>query len=92
MLQFKGSVQFVKDEMKDLPIKDKDGNPTASTKSHRILEIMMLIPQTDKTSRAIVVKGFDSKIKSPKVGDDWTTPEIRTYNAYSEACPIATIE
>lgn len=92
MLTFKGTVQFVKDENKDLPVKDKDGNLTGSVKTHRILEIMLSIPQSDKSIRVIVVKGFDSKIKAPKQGDEWTTPEIRTYNAYSEACPVCTIE
>lgn len=91
MLTFKGSVQFVKDEHRDLPVKDKDGNPTAQTKDHRFVEIMMLIPQPDKTQRAILVKGFDTKITCPKIGEIWETPEVRRYDAYSEGCPVVNI-
>ena len=91
MLQFTGSVQFVKDETRDFPVKDKDGNPTSSMKSHRIVEIMLLIPQPDKTQRVVVVKGFDFVGKTPKVGETWTTPEVRRYDAFTEACPVVNV-
>ena len=91
MLRFKGSVQFVKDETRDFPVKDKDGVPTLQMKSHRILEVMLLIPQEDKTQRVVVVKGFDFNGKAPKVGDTWETPEVRRYDAFTEACPVVQI-
>lgn len=91
MLRFKGSVQFVKDETRDFPVKDKDGVPTSQMKSHRILEVMLLIPQEDKTQRVVVVKGFDFNGKAPKVGDIWETPEVRRYDAFTEACPVVQI-
>lgn len=91
MLKFKGSVQFVKDETRDFPVKDKDGVPTSQTRSHRILEVLLLIPQEDKTQRVVTVKGFDFAGKAPKVGEMWETPEVRRYDAFSEACPIVTI-
>jgi hypothetical protein len=92
MLKFTGLVQFVKDEVRDLPVKGKDGNPTGEMKPHRILEIMMLIPQPDKSQRVIVVKGFDSKVEAPKTGETWTTPEVRRYDATVEACPTVMIQ
>ena len=91
MLKFKGVVQFTKDEIRELPVKDKEGNATGATKPHRILEIMMLIPQPDKSQRVIVVKGFDSKVECPKNGQEWETPEVRRYDASVEACPVVMI-
>lgn len=92
MLRFKGQVQFVKDEVREIPVKDKDGNQTGATKPHRIVEIMMLIPQPDKSLRAIVVRGFDAKFECPKNGQEWETPEVRRYDATSEACPVVMVQ
>ena len=87
MLKFKGKCLFVDDTEIDLPVKDKDGNRTDQVKRHRLTKIQLLVTCPDKSMRAISINGFDlpATFQSPKPGEDWETPEIRTYNATNPA-------
>lgn len=84
MLTFKGQVLFVTDEEKEFPVKDKNGVPTNQMKKHRISQIQMLVSD-GKIQRPIQVKGFDLPVtfQLPKPGEEFTTPEVKSYNAMS---------
>lgn len=91
MLIFKGSVLFVQDEEKEFPVKDANGVPTNQMKKHRITQIQLLVPD-GKINRPIQVKGFDlpSTFVVPKIGEEFTTPEVKVYNATS-GLPVVNI-
>lgn len=91
MLNFKGQVLFIQDEEKEFAVKDKNGVPTDQMKKHRVTQIQMLVPD-GKFNRPIQVKAFDlpPTFSLPKVGDQWETPEVRSYDAIT-GLPVVNI-
>lgn len=91
MLIFKGQVLFVQDEEREFPVKDANGVPTSQMKKHRITQIQLLVPD-GKLNRPIQVKGFDlpPSFVMPKIGEEYTTPEVKSYNAMS-GLPVVNI-
>ena len=91
MLNFKGQVLFIQDEEKEFAVKDKNGVPTNQMKKHRVTQIQMLVPD-GKINRPIQVKGFDlpASFSLPKIGEEWTTPEVRSYDAMT-GLPVVSI-
>lgn len=91
MLIFKGQVLFVQDEEREFPVKDSNGVPTSQMKKHRITQIQLLVPD-GKLNRPIQVKGFDlpPSFVMPKIGEEYTTPEVKSYNAMS-GLPVVNI-
>lgn len=93
MIRIKGQVQFVKDETRSFPVRDKEGNPTAEMKEHRITEVLLIVTLADKSIRPCVCKGFDlpTTYKLPNIGDTWEIPKIRKFDATQESCPTITL-
>lgn len=83
MLQFKGKILGVTDEVRQFPEKDKNGVPTGRLNDRRIVKIQMLCSSEDgKNQFAINVSSFDPdrSLVVPKVGTDWMTPEVKKYD------------
>lgn len=93
MLQFKVKVSFVKDEKRDLPIKDKNGVPTQLVKSYRFVTIQGMVHDNDlKIDRSVVVKSVDPTWECPKIGADFITPEVRRYEIDPQTSqPVITV-
>lgn len=78
IVQITGDVLEVVDEMRDLPVKDKDGNPTEVMKLHRFTTIKLLV-QNQTGMTVCLCKGFDlpAIFKCPDVGTKkWVCPFI----------------
>lgn len=83
MLKFNGKVLNVSDETVSLPVKTKEGIPTGVNRDFRKVSIQLLVTNDDKSMTAINVTTLnpDSSFVVPKQGTDWTTPEVRKYDA-----------
>lgn len=83
MLTFTGKVLNVSDQTVSLPVKTKEGIPTGVNRDFRKISIQLLVTAADKSMTAINVTTLnpDSSFVIPKIGMDWTTPEVRKYDA-----------
>lgn len=93
MLTFKGKVLNITDSTVSIPVKTKEGFPTGVNKDFRKVSIQLLVTSDDgKQMTAINVSTLnpDSSFVIPKQGSDWTTPEVRKYDA-TKGFPEVTI-
>ena len=84
MLTFKGKVLNVSDTTVSLPVKTKEGIPTGVNRDFRKISVQMLVTSDDGKSQVainVVSMNPDGSFVIPKVGSDWTTPEVRKYDA-----------
>lgn len=83
MLKFTGKVLNVSDETVSVPVKTKEGIPTGVNRDFRKISVQLLVTADDKSQRAINVQALnpDGSFVIPKMGADWTTPEVRKYDA-----------
>lgn len=94
IVQITGDVLEVLDEMRDLPVKDKDGNPTEIMKSHRFTTVKLLVTNSTGTTICLC-KGFDlpATFKTPDPGTKkWTCPYISGLKNRKNAVPEVNFE
>lgn len=93
LCKLKGDVLDVVDEVRDLPVRDKDGNPTEKTKSHRMTTINLLV-KNETGMTMVTCKGFDlpATFACPKVGEKWETPRVTALTDRPGQSPTASFQ
>ena len=89
LVKITGDVLEVVDEMRDLPVKDKDGNPTGMKQQHRFTVVKVLVQNPDGITM-VLCRGFDlpATFNPPRPGDKkWTCPYIQTMTNRKNAAP-----